>query len=90
MPIYEYECRACRTRFEHFVRPSNSPDLAVPSCPSCQSRDLERLLSMFAVNSEETQQVHLKQARRAGMKEQGDKQHAEVETLRRIEAEHDP
>jgi putative FmdB family regulatory protein len=90
MPIYEYECRACHARFEHFIRPSNPPDPALPSCPSCQSTDLERLLSMFAVNSDETQQVHLKQARRAGMKEARDKQHAEVETMRRIEAEHDP
>jgi putative FmdB family regulatory protein len=89
MPIYEYECRACRARFELFIRPSNPPDPATPSCPSCQSTDLERLLSMFAVNSEETQHVHLQQARRAGMKEQRDKQHAEVETLKRIEAEHD-
>jgi len=89
MPIYEYECRACRARFEHFIRPSNPPDPVTPSCPSCQSQDLERLLSMFAVNSEGTQQVHLQQARRAGMKEQRDKQHAEVETLKRIEAEHD-
>jgi putative FmdB family regulatory protein len=89
MPIYEYECRACRTRFEHFVRPSNPPDPETPSCPSCQSHDLERLLSMFAVNSAETQQTHLKQARKVGMKVQRDKQHAEVETLQRIEAEHD-
>jgi hypothetical protein len=65
------------------------PDPVAPSCPSCQSHDLERLLSMFAVNSEGTQQDHLRQARRVGMKEQRDKQHAEVETLRRIDAEHD-
>jgi putative FmdB family regulatory protein len=90
MPIYEYECRACHTRFEHFIRPSNPPDPALPSCPSCRSTDLERLLSMFAVNSDGTQQAHLKQARRAGRKEARDKQHAEVETIRRIEAEHDP
>jgi putative FmdB family regulatory protein len=89
MPIYEYECRACHTRFEHFVRPTNPPDPAMPACPECQSQDLERLLSMFAVNSAETQQVHLKQARRVGMKEQRDKKHAEVETLKRIDAEHD-
>jgi putative FmdB family regulatory protein len=89
MPIYEYECRVCRARFEHFIRPSNPPDPALPSCPSCQSTDLERLLSMFAVNSNDTQQLHLNQARRAGMKEARDKRHAEVETLRRIEAEHD-
>ena len=89
MPIYEYECRACRTQFEHFVRPLNPPDPALPACPSCQSTDLERLLSMFAVNSEGTQQQHLQQARKAGTKVARDQKHAEVETLQRIEAEHD-
>jgi putative FmdB family regulatory protein len=72
MPIYEYECRACRTQFEHFVRPMNPPDP-----------------TLFAVNSEETQQQHLKQARKKGVQVARDQKHAEVETLQRIEAEHD-
>jgi putative FmdB family regulatory protein len=46
MPIYEYECRGCGNRFEKIVYGS-----AIQECPSCNSGDLERLLSTFAVAS---------------------------------------
>lgn len=53
MPIFEYQCRACEQRFEALVLPSmQSP----PACPSCNSLDLEKLLSLFAVDSEGTRQ----------------------------------
>ena len=89
MPIYEYECRACHERFERLVRPSSTEAPHVPSCPHCQSEDLERLLSAFAVNSEATQQVHLQQARKIGTPEVLDRKHAEIEQIRHIEAQHD-
>ena len=44
MPIYEYECRDCRTDFELLVRAS-----AAPTCPSCESTSLQKRLSAFAV-----------------------------------------
>ena len=46
MPIYEYACRDCGTRFEKIVYRSTTQE-----CPSCNSGDLERLLSTFAVAS---------------------------------------
>ena len=46
MPLYEYTCRPCGHFFELLVRPGT-----VPACPSCQSQDLERALSVFAVDS---------------------------------------
>jgi putative FmdB family regulatory protein len=46
MPIYEYQCRSCGSRFEKIVYGNNQP-----ACPSCSSADLERLLSTFAVSS---------------------------------------
>ena len=46
MPLYEYECRGCGKRFEHLVRAGQSA-----SCPSCQSDNLEKLLSVCAVRS---------------------------------------
>ena len=88
VPIYEYECRGCQHRFEFFLRPSSSETPAPPACPSCQSLDLERLRSAFAVNSEGTRQSHLQQARKANMPVTRDKKMAEVETAKRIEAEH--
>jgi putative FmdB family regulatory protein len=89
MPIYEYQCGACEQRFEHFVRPSRTEAAAEPHCPHCQSRDLTRLLSAFAVNSDGTRQTHLQQARRKNAPMARDKKHAEIELIQRIEAEHD-
>jgi putative FmdB family regulatory protein len=81
MPIYEYKCRGCGNEFEAFVLPQ-SP--GAPQCPSCQSQDLEQLLSAFAVNSEERSQASLKAARKKYVRgELRDKQIAERE-----EAEH--
>jgi putative FmdB family regulatory protein len=49
MPIYEYTCKACEHEFETLVRKD-----AAPVCSNCGSADLERLISMPAVNSEGT------------------------------------
>ena len=41
MPIYEYECSSCKTRFEKLmgVRDPN------PDCPACGNKDSRRLIS---------------------------------------------
>jgi len=46
MPLYEYECQSCSTRFEHLVRENDRP-----ICPSCHGEQLERVLSVFAVRA---------------------------------------
>ncbi len=43
MPIYEYSCKQCNHQFETLVRSGSTPD-----CPSCNSTDLEKKLSVFA------------------------------------------
>jgi putative FmdB family regulatory protein len=43
MPIFEYVCRQCEHRFEKIVYGD-----AKPECPVCQSRKLEKQLSVFA------------------------------------------
>jgi putative FmdB family regulatory protein len=48
VPLYDFHCRACGHDFEALVRPQ---DAGGPVCPSCGGRDLERLLSTFAVSS---------------------------------------
>jgi putative FmdB family regulatory protein len=80
MPIYEYECGTCGQRFEQFVRPS-TPSTDIRVCSACQSQNLVRLSSLFAVNSKATKQLHLKQARKLAQKEQRDKKHAETEEM---------
>ena len=77
MPIYEYSCRACRHEFEAVVLPTGSP----PACPACAGADLERLLSAFAVSSEGTRAMNLKQARKQARKVQRDKAVAEHEAI---------
>jgi putative FmdB family regulatory protein len=59
MPIYEYTCRSCGQPCEIIVLPGT-----VPACPSCQSQDLERQLSPFAVSSDATRQTNLQRARK--------------------------
>jgi putative FmdB family regulatory protein len=46
MPIFEYRCAACDTRFEQFVQGSRTPE-----CPSCHGTQLEKQLSVFAVSA---------------------------------------
>jgi len=59
MPLYEFECRACRHSFEMLVRGHEQP-----SCPSCGAQDIERLQSSFGVSSEARSHSNLQAARR--------------------------
>jgi putative FmdB family regulatory protein len=83
MPIFDYRCRACGVQFELLVLKTT-----VAECPSCHSRELEQLLSAFAVSSEATRQTHLQAARRknAASKNLKDKRIAEFEEIK----EHSP
>ena len=46
MPIYEYQCRDCRSRFE-LLRSIREGDSAAP-CPTCGSVHTSRQLSVIA------------------------------------------
>ena len=76
MPIYEYQCRGCRSTFEQLVLPKGTAQ-----CPTCQSEDLERLLSQFGVSSEGTRQTHLNSERKKQSKVHRDKMHAEHDMI---------
>src|SRR5437762_3594987 len=60
MPIYEYACRACGHEFEALVLPGSGE----PGCPSCESCDLERRPSGFAVSSDGTRSANLSAAKK--------------------------
>ena len=49
MPIYEYKCEACETRFEKLVRRASEEDQL--SCPSCGERHLSQEYSTFAARA---------------------------------------
>ncbi len=50
MPIYEYTCRKCETKFEKLVR--SMEDGPAVQCPECGSKQTEKALSVFAVGAE--------------------------------------
>jgi len=49
MPIYEYACEDCGTHFEA-LRPMKDADAPI-GCRSCESRQTERMLSVFYAQS---------------------------------------
>ncbi|MHB0867132.1 MAG: FmdB family zinc ribbon protein [Thermoleophilia bacterium] len=50
MPIYEYCCLSCRSVFEELVS-ALAADNGSVSCPDCDSRQVERMLSSFSFKS---------------------------------------
>ena len=48
MPIYEYLCQDCGTKFEKLVRRADSAETA---CPSCGQKHLKQEYSTFAARA---------------------------------------
>ncbi|MEW5960331.1 MAG: zinc ribbon domain-containing protein [Chloroflexota bacterium] len=49
MPLYEYYCADCRTKFEA-LRPMNKADAPI-QCKNCESTQTARTLSLFAAHT---------------------------------------
>jgi putative FmdB family regulatory protein len=49
MPIYEYRCEDCGSKFEKLVR--RSQDVEELQCPSCGQSRLKQELSVFAAHA---------------------------------------
>lgn len=78
MPIYEYRCRACAHPFEALVRSGDTP-----ACPACASLELERQVSLFAVDSAGTRHTARARSMPKAVKNQADKETADVELYQR-------
>ncbi|MGE3512354.1 MAG: zinc ribbon domain-containing protein [Vicinamibacterales bacterium] len=76
MPLYEYTCRGCGHFFETLVRPGSEP-----ACPACHGQDLERALSLFAVDSDSVRKANLEAGRKHLRKEQVDRAVADREMI---------
>lgn len=50
MPIYEYKCNSCKTRFEKLVSFGREKEVV---CNTCESKEVERLLSKFAFSGKD-------------------------------------
>jgi putative FmdB family regulatory protein len=49
MPIYEYRCQACQSKFERYFGAMSVVDDEI-SCPECGSSDVRRMISATAVH----------------------------------------
>ena len=49
MPIYEYLCESCGSKFEKLVR--RSEDAMQAGCPSCSGQNLKQEYSTFAAHA---------------------------------------
>ena len=49
MPIYEYNCKKCESKFEKLVK--NAAAAEGVMCPECGSKDTAKALSVFAAVS---------------------------------------
>lgn len=89
MPIYEYACRGCGHQFEHLLLPAAQSE---PACPACQGRDLEKLMSGFALSTRELTKARVRTARTeiAQSGETKDRQVAEAEYVRHHNEDHLP
>ena len=59
MPIYEYSSKVCGHEFETLVLGRTPPE-----CPSCQSRDLKRLISLPTGQSTATRAMSMRAAKK--------------------------
>ncbi|MBL7127257.1 MAG: zinc ribbon domain-containing protein [Dehalococcoidales bacterium] len=49
MPVYEYKCKSCGEQFE--IRRSLQEQEKEPECPSCWTRNTQRVFSIFSSSS---------------------------------------
>jgi putative FmdB family regulatory protein len=76
MPLYEFDCMRCATRFEVLVR---TPQAI--ACPACGHAEVERVISSFAVSSESTRGANVASARKRNMGLEREKKRDEMDTL---------
>ena len=73
MPIFEYECLACKQEFEHLVRSGGSPAM----CPACGTEHVQRRVSLCAVSSDGSRAANLSAAHQRAAGRRQEKQRSE-------------
>lgn len=48
MPVFEYRCKECNTKFDVLHKSYNNQEEVV--CPKCKSKDNKKLLSSFSAS----------------------------------------
>ncbi len=80
MPIYEYTCLDCGCDFERLVLGRRKP-----TCPACESENLERRMSLPRVKSSTTRGKAMRAAKRRDAAQARDRMHERI----RYEESHD-
>jgi len=74
MPLFDYRCRRCGHEFEALVRAGDTVE-----CRACHASDVERLLSTFALSTDERRQAAALDSRRRQIAKNRDKVIADEE-----------
>ena len=85
MPIFEYRCSACGNEFEILVL-NSSP---VCECPSCRSQEVEKLMSISSVSSDQTRRRASGDIRARNRALRRDHSHEEVKRMESHAHDHD-
>jgi len=84
MPIYDYQCRSCKHRFEQLIKPGEKP-----ACPVCGVANSERFFPLSAsVSTGRSRERALKGARGKARAEKTEKDHAHREYLQKHDKDH--
>jgi len=86
VPIFEYRCRRCEHCFERLVRGQVEPP---PGCPECDSPDVEKLLSLPSVSSDQTRARASRDIRSRNRTIRRDQAEAEVARIEAHAKDHD-
>ena len=85
MPIYEYRCGGCGHTFELLVRPSSQTG----ACPACGGSEIERLLSLPSVRSDQTRRRAAQGVRARNRATRTDQADAEAKRIEAHSRDHD-
>ena len=75
MPLFDFHCTQCGHEFEALVRAQDPP----ATCPSCRSTAVEKLLSGFALHTEDRHRAAVADSRKRQIAKNKDKLVAEEE-----------
>ena len=85
MPIFEYRCSECGDEFEQLVLTSST----VTGCPSCGSEDIEKMMSIASVSSEQIRSRAKRDIRARNRALRKDHAHEEVKRIDAHARDHD-
>lgn len=74
MPIFEYVCNGCSSRFDLLVRGEETP-----ACPECASEDLEKQLSLPSLATSGTHDKAMRAAKKRDRAQAAERTHAQLQ-----------